>query len=467
MGHKAPYGRKDKPSRDSDGEPSKGTKKDVLAEINLLAQNDFWNGNDLLYFFCEEYPIPTAQEVEEQRKRSNDPELLTPAEARFADQMWLIGRAYAASPERYSYSKGKSKGKPKETFLHREGYESYFQDIARILLREECRNGSATYFRGKKLALKDGLDNLSNNKRIIGALVEILNMRSEEKTKTKPDVQAIPNIAKYIDAISTKIDEVKQQLRCFDEPLLLLRVLSNSTGREFFETNDKNSWSHIKMISDCVIYFAKALNAARIMRDVAIVVHTLMSLDIEEFKKKGKRREEPKKGKLREWVSFSEGTGLLIEGVSSVSISFSSKFLHFHYPKLFFIYDAISADNAPKLHNLFLGYKSESVSSFRSKSEDSLNEEGDDLSEKEKDKFRKYYEHAARELDFAYFIIRQLGNSTDKRHNDLLKVLQDDEPQAIRNVSPIPHHTYITRLVDELVMNGNTDHQVENESSGS
>ena len=44
-------------------------KKDVLTEIHRLTQNDFLNGNDLLYFFCEEYPIPTSEEVEEQRKK--------------------------------------------------------------------------------------------------------------------------------------------------------------------------------------------------------------------------------------------------------------------------------------------------------------------------------------------------------------------------------------------------------------
>ena len=132
--------------------------KEIEREIDRLAQNDYLNGNDLLYFFCQEYPIPPLEKVGETQEQ------LTPAEEHFADQMWLIGRAYAASPERYSYSEKRKKGKPKEDLLNEEGYESFFQDIARIILREECHQKEmpVAYFRGNRVDVNKVINELAS-----------------------------------------------------------------------------------------------------------------------------------------------------------------------------------------------------------------------------------------------------------------------------------------------------------------
>lgn len=67
--------------------------------------------------------------------------------------MWLIGRSYAASPERYAYRK--SKRKPKETDA--EGYESFFDDVAHIMFegkpfyRGEARDKAQDYVDTKEL----------------------------------------------------------------------------------------------------------------------------------------------------------------------------------------------------------------------------------------------------------------------------------------------------------------------------
>lgn len=450
----------------------KQEKKDVLTEIRRLTKKDFLNGNDLLYFFCKEYPIPTSEEVEEQRKKKEAAESLTPAEAHFADQMWLIGRAYAASPERYSYKKkGQRSGKPKEGILTREGYESFFQDVARILFRKECREKYVTYFRGERINLKGELNKLKEKREAVGNLVDKLTFLIKDMgiSKEGSDVmlshQDIQGIAEILTENNCFIHEAMSWLESIDKVRSLLPKESHSpdAGMKLFKTNDKNerhefSKAYLGTMASCVATFAKALNAARILRDTTIVIRTLTSLNIEEFKDK---RGKPRKGKLREWAFFSKGAKHLIEGEPYVSISFSSKFLHFHYPQLFFIFDTISETNAPQLPKLFTKYDpKEYDSSIERSPEEALkkfeagNERGETAnspSETEKARLIDYYQHAAHELAFAYYLIDQMTASVNK-WAELLESLNEGRSQKADKDSPIPHYMSITRLVDELVM---------------
>ena len=77
-------------------------------------------GNDTLYHLCETHPLPNHIPPGDE---------LPNAERIFASKMWLIGRSYAASPERYAYSKPERKPIEKDA----EGYESFFDDIARVM----------------------------------------------------------------------------------------------------------------------------------------------------------------------------------------------------------------------------------------------------------------------------------------------------------------------------------------------
>lgn len=60
-------------------------------------------GNDYLYLFFEQHPLPRSLEEANLEINGAEQSYRTKYEAAFADQLWLIGRAYAASPERYSY----------------------------------------------------------------------------------------------------------------------------------------------------------------------------------------------------------------------------------------------------------------------------------------------------------------------------------------------------------------------------
>ena len=89
-------------------------------------------GNDVLYHYCEVYKFPN-QIVESRLEKDI---------AIFASKMWLIGRSYAASPERYAYV-GDRFNKPKDS--DKKGYEPFFKDIAATLF-----TGRACYGREKK-----------------------------------------------------------------------------------------------------------------------------------------------------------------------------------------------------------------------------------------------------------------------------------------------------------------------------
>lgn len=423
--------------------------KGIEQEIERLAQNDYLNGNDLLYFFCQKYPIPPLEKVGEVQEQ------LTSAEARFADQMWLIGRAYAASPERYSYS---NKGKPKEDLLDEEGYESFFQDIARILLREECHQEKEpiAYFRSNRININEMVNCLDQEKAFWTDIFDAdgLDGWIQGSDKSKDSGGSIRTVAQNA---ADNLCRLLNDQDCFDEirhkSLRLIFAHDTSDLKSSF----KNDCESIRNSADCVAKFAAALNSARKLRDIACILMTLTEIN----DKANELQEAPKskddlfkklfhnkwKRAKRGWAKLPERARLVVREEPSDSISFSSKFLHFHYPSIFFIYDTVSASKTrftakknPKLVDTFEGYEKYRTLKRKEMHENS----GFD-----------YLDHANEELILSYFLLDYLlENRNNTACRELLERLERSKSGNQDNTHAPLHYTYITRLVDELVMNG-------------
>ena len=200
-------------------------------------------GNDALYHLCELHPLPSELPT-------ND--CVDEAEGILAGKMWLIGRSYAASPERYSYSK-KEEHKPKQEKL--KGYTDFFHDISHILLTGEmkpCNRKQGTGYKGP--------------------------------------------------------GELKEVHHDFEKLLLELSAMKAS---EYTFSSDhlENDISILSHVQHAVTTFASLVRRARYIRDLAI-------------------------------KNNQSGTESFTEEHQLFPRSFSSKFLHFHFPKLFFIYDS-------------------------------------------------------------------------------------------------------------------------------
>ena len=471
-------------------------KKDVLDDIKLFArddsfnekQTDSWagkNGNDLLYFFCENCRIPTLEEVESQRRINRDRELLTPAEAHFADQMWLIGRSYAASPERYSYSNGRDKGKPKDDLLSPEGYESFFQDIARMLFREECQGEKpVAYFRDRREGdLESRIMKLVGDNTSGFGWIEILNKESQRKVKESIDICTFRKDLKNATGIVKMAGEqLESKRRLFDksenlglldkertEPnrpsLLSTNLPENQAGlRNAIDLNSDNT----EQASYLVGCFADLLNAARKLRDITIIIRTLEELKDKAMSQKGEIFKS--NNEARSWAALPKRVQLVEQGKPSTSISFSSKFLHFHYPERFFIFDSISSQNAPHLDALYKDFESFEVSETTyTNLLDRTKRAAKTEKNRSEQKRLAYLMHALQELKFANFLFGRLlsEQGNDKNYCEELVMKLIAGKSTVQNGCPIPHYTNMTRLVDELVMNGDALPQSSGNDSGS
>lgn len=270
---------------------------------------DYDFGNDLLYSFCHSQRLrpQSSQQQNSNEKSDVKADRPTEQEAAFADQMWLIGRAYAASPQRYSYKNKKKK--PSEDHLGAEGYESFFYDIARTLLRWQNEEPIA-YLRGKQVELsKDDAQFCS-----VERAINILNGNANGT--------GFPSIG-----VSTFL-EVLARLRdakySFD-----FNIEKEDNGKSGFDIPE-NDLILSCITADLVIQFAQIISATRLLRDMAIFKES----------KKLKTSDEQLRKKLEIWEKT------LGEGEQSLNISFSSKLLHFQLPDIFFIYDSISSQNA-------------------------------------------------------------------------------------------------------------------------
>lgn len=290
-------------------------------------------GNDALYQLCEQYPLPA-------RLESND---LAREESIFASKVWLIGRAYAASPERYAYKRNSSSAKPKDETP--EGYESFFNDIARIL------------FEGKPCYRGNIIDSDASQARMAKSMFE-----------------------------------------------RALVELSRLAPQRYSFTDDARDLELLDKIVTCVLDFAESIRAARCARDQALAKRTghnvVVSVDKQFF-----------------------------------PLSFSSKFLHFHFPKLVFIYDSIAGSclgSASDFERFF-----EDGSSFAVQFSAIKRTQGD----------QKYRYHAIKELSLAKAVFSTFG--MDEGLKETLRTGKLPATQA----DPIPCYLNITRMIDALVVN--------------
>lgn len=269
---------------------------------------DYDFGNDLLYSFCHSQRLrpQSSQQQNSNEKSDVKADRPTEQEAAFADQMWLIGRAYAASPQRYSYKNKKKK--PSEDHLGAEGYESFFSDIARTLLRWQ-RKAPTVYLRGSRVKLSEGDAQFCSVRKAI----DVLNGEDA-------DGMGFPSIG---------VSAFLEVLVRLHDAKYSLDFIIEKTNDVSFDIPEKDLILSC-ITADLVIQFAQFISAARLLRDMAIF--------------KDSKKLETSDENLREELGLWEET--LKGGEQSLNISFSSKFLHFQLPNLFFIYDSISTKNA-------------------------------------------------------------------------------------------------------------------------
>lgn len=311
----------------------------------------YWDkGNDVLYQFCEKYPLPKTLDSTDIKREEHI----------FASKMWLIGRSYAASPERYAYSGDSSKPKEKSG----EGYESFFGDIAHILF-----TGEAVYRSNKNL----------NNREALCA--------------KKAFNDAIKKIAKVL----------REHTFYFENG-------DTSNGKEGLE-------KYASEIAACVCDVAGAIRLARFARDMVI--------------KDSNGEESEKKAVELEDQYFP--------------LSFSSKFLHFHYPQLVYIFDSIAGDNMSpaKRVNRYLDDNSRFSLYIKPGFDQGIVEQG-----RRKDNVAKYKIHVIKELAVA----KAVYETFVAKDEHLMDALNHGKLEAVRD-DPIPCYYNITRMVDALVTN--------------
>ena len=323
-------------------------------------------GNDILYQLCESHPFPAAcicndgVSVEELREQ----------EGILAGKMWVIGRSYAASPERYAYVKSGKSRKPLEGGS--EGYESFFNDVAAILFEGE------PYFRGCG-AKEEGRD--------------------------------------FWERARVHSQQAKDWFR---KALSLVRELA---GETYDLRGDSSDVDILARVANAVTTFGSAIQEARTARGWAIIACD-----------KSKNKSGAWSGEIRVEDQYSP-------------LSFSSKFLHFHLPRLVFIYDSISGDILAPNHRCcyFGGFgrrASGEVGQFKIDCNHAMGRQvGDDPS-------RKYFLHAAKELALATAIS---GFFQDQEGNE--DVREAIEKGRIDVDSGIPCYINITRMIDALVTN--------------
>lgn len=443
---------------------------DIVIDAKRFLKGYYPSGNDCLYEFCDMHPISTINTA-----APLDP--LTKEEACFADQMWLIGRSYAASPERYSYTGKISPNdakpvKPKEILLGSEGYESFFQDITRMLFRNKGHNQNTPiiYFRGKHFMLEELLPSAEYINRF-NRFWESVNAKSGDNSVKNCRISS-----KIFEKIEDRAKKCSKQLGKFST-LQANKLLNPSKVNARYDLISLTSFSNVensfktdiriaKETIDCVFELANFLNSARMLRDIAIALLSLLKtikMDKEEIQKlKGERKEAILN--LPRWLYT------LSNGKPSLSISFCSKFLHFHNPQIFFIFDSISSSNSKE-------YKSKILSSLPQKDLALLLEKtpkpdkavGSDRSannsedERTANKRLEYGRHIENELKIAYALCISLLNQSknrDEESKDLLDIIRAFcNMRNIREDTPSVSWSYsITRIVDELVTNSNINH---------
>lgn len=373
----------------SSGSQSNAIERLILdGNASCLQRPGLSAGNALLYSFRRFFPL-----VEAMPSDATSAEL-TVRETSFSEQMWLIGRAYAASPQRYRYvpldDKTKDMVKPNENYIGTEGYESFFADIARIMLREEChdKDNPIAYLRGKQVDLSKYFQSKEEGhlsfESVAGAY-ETLGRIGDFRSAVEKLQGSTYALGKW------SVERASKTISCSDDELDL-----------------------VCEVTKCVIWFALLLNAARRLRDAAIIVKSAGC----------------PKSEMEKWERA------VLTGRQSLNLSFSSKFLHFHLPNLFFIYDSISEQNLNKTMKPLGGTK-QALSSIAGEIEKELSEMAGIASDTLADgRIYAYLVHAVREYALAS------------------RLCTHDHKAALQCACPdTPGNRSITRRVDFLVTN--------------
>lgn len=341
---------------------NKGIEESSAEKLMHVGTSAPWNssscrftdiGNDTLYHLCETFPLPASLDgIGDDRTEEN----------LFASKMWLIGRAYAASPERYAYKNDK---KPKAQGEN-SGYTSFFHDIAHILFK--------------------GTNPLAN-------------------------VATDTSESKELEGIKCAFKSLLHNAHQLQNKEYLLRESRAREDAELLATVDR-----------LVIEFAEILVRARFLRDNAILRKT--------------------------------GSGASLNRENQyVPLSFCSKFLHFHLPKLVFIYDSIAGGKLHYPQPFTLGVDDnwrltlKDIVKWPSARTETTNCQ-DDGWKHLKDAREKYVNHTLKELAIAKAVFNAF--SGDEILVDSLRQGKWMETQH----DPIPRYYSITRMVDALVSNG-------------
>lgn len=269
-------------------------------------------GNDMLYQLCAKHPLGSSS------KRYESYEIL-------ADQMWLIGRSYAASPER---THGISWCKDTECAAFNKahmdvGYQSNLRDVANAL----CGDGAhGTPMWQKKTSC-------AANKR-----ADVLPRRiSPDDSRYDADVidlrsrfESLKDCVAWLRAHPYSFDDSIIRMEDKEPKLVLPDECAASYGSDA---------QIIYKAVDSVIHFNQILRSARYLRAVANSVedpHAAIIKEDAHFNKK---------------FAFTYDRKTVDSTEQSSSISFCSKFLHFHAPGCVSIIDGIAKDKVRLLFN--------------------------------------------------------------------------------------------------------------------
>ena len=103
-------------------------------EKNIFNKKNHGLGNDILYNLCRDMPLKKIINGESFLRNNNE----YSAKEALAAQMWIIGRSYAASPERRYYKIEKNKNNHEKLKLSSsgDGLDTYFDLLANELLEK-------------------------------------------------------------------------------------------------------------------------------------------------------------------------------------------------------------------------------------------------------------------------------------------------------------------------------------------
>lgn len=217
-------------------------------------------GNEVLYTLCKNYPLLKEKDMNEERRLQG-----------LAAELWLIGRSYAASPERRNY------GVKIELTNSGNGLDTYFD----LLAKELCR-----YNEKDKINLKSIVNSLA--------------------------------------VLNNKTYGLSSDSKANDEEILITVITA-------------------------VLNFNRLLKEARFAVDFG-------SDDLDNIKnilkQNQKKLEDSKKDedhknavKIEELLNKSKDIIASLNENQWNMLSFSSKFLHFHFPEVVFIMDSITKRN--------------------------------------------------------------------------------------------------------------------------